>query len=105
MYTLYNTDGSVKSVNGVAQDNSSYGIDRTTGKPVGVGNDTISSASLKSSGSIQLPPPPPVALVNKVALKAIAVSPFIQDAKRRHKEWESKFAAGEHSKSNGNGNS
>lgn len=36
---------------------------------------------------------PPVAQFNRALLKAIAFSPFIQDAKARHKEWEQRFAA------------
>ncbi|MGH9104024.1 MAG: aspartyl/asparaginyl beta-hydroxylase domain-containing protein [Acidimicrobiales bacterium] len=45
------------------------------------------------------PLPPPMALLNRLVIKAIAVSPFIQDAKRRHTSWEARFeqlrAAGE----------
>ena len=33
----------------------------------------------------------PVNVVNAIVLKAIAISPFIQDAKRRHRAWEQKF--------------
>jgi hypothetical protein len=32
-------------------------------------------------------------LVNALILKAIAISPFIQDAKRRHRAWEAAFDA------------
>ena len=35
----------------------------------------------------------PLNVVNAVVLKAIAVSPFVQDAKRRHLEWERDFDA------------
>ena len=35
----------------------------------------------------------PMNLVNAIVLKAIAVSPFIQDAKRRHLAWEAEFEA------------
>jgi beta-hydroxylase len=33
----------------------------------------------------------PVSLVNWLVLQAIAVSPFIGDAKRRHHDWEKTF--------------
>jgi ornithine lipid ester-linked acyl 2-hydroxylase len=33
----------------------------------------------------------PMNVVNAVVLKAIAISPFIQDAKRRHRAWEETF--------------
>ena len=33
----------------------------------------------------------PMNVVNAVVLKAIAISPFIQDAKRRHRAWEESF--------------
>jgi len=36
----------------------------------------------------------PVNVLNAIVLKAIAVSPFIQDAKRRHLAWEQEFDAG-----------
>ncbi len=35
----------------------------------------------------------PLNVVNAIVLKAIAVSPFIQDAKRRHRAWEEGFEA------------
>ena len=35
----------------------------------------------------------PLNVLNAVVLKAIAVSPFVQDAKRRHLEWERDFDA------------
>ena len=33
----------------------------------------------------------PMNVVNAVVLKAIAISPFVQDAKRRHRAWEDSF--------------
>jgi len=36
---------------------------------------------------------PPAAQLNRALLKAIALSPFIQDAKLRHREWERRFEA------------
>jgi len=33
----------------------------------------------------------PMNVVNAIVLKAIAVSPFVQDAKRRHQAWEAEF--------------
>ena len=33
----------------------------------------------------------PMNVVNRVVLRAIAASPFVQDAKRRHRAWELKF--------------
>jgi len=36
----------------------------------------------------------PMNVVNAVVLKAIAVSPFVQDAKRRHSAWEAAFERG-----------
>jgi beta-hydroxylase len=35
----------------------------------------------------------PMNVVNAIVLKAIAISPFIQDAKRRHLAWEDEFAS------------
>ncbi len=35
---------------------------------------------------------PPAARLNRLLLKAIAFSPFIQDAKARHREWEKRYA-------------
>jgi aspartyl/asparaginyl beta-hydroxylase (cupin superfamily) len=35
----------------------------------------------------------PMNVVNAIVLKAIAYSPFVQDAKRRHLAWEERFAA------------
>jgi beta-hydroxylase len=35
----------------------------------------------------------PMNVVNAIVLKAIAVSPFIADAKRRHDAWEHQFEA------------
>ena len=37
----------------------------------------------------------PMRAINAGIIKAIGYSPFIQDAKRRHREWEERFAAGE----------
>ncbi len=36
---------------------------------------------------------PPVSLLNKAAIKAVALSPFIRDAKDKHLAWEKAFAA------------
>jgi aspartyl/asparaginyl beta-hydroxylase (cupin superfamily) len=36
---------------------------------------------------------PPASLVNSLVLQAIAFSPFIGDAKRRHNDWEKRFEA------------
>jgi beta-hydroxylase len=38
----------------------------------------------------------PMNVVNAIVLKAIALSPFVADAKRRHREWEETFAALSH---------
>jgi ornithine lipid ester-linked acyl 2-hydroxylase len=35
---------------------------------------------------------PPAALFNRALLKVIAFSPFVQDAKARHREWEKRYA-------------
>jgi ornithine lipid ester-linked acyl 2-hydroxylase len=35
----------------------------------------------------------PMNLVNAIVLRAIAISPFIADAKRRHQQWEAQFDA------------
>lgn len=35
----------------------------------------------------------PVSLLNRLVIKAIAFSPFIQDAKARHRAWEERFEA------------
>jgi beta-hydroxylase len=36
---------------------------------------------------------PPASLLNRAIIKAISVSPFVQDAKRRHLAWERRFEA------------
>ena len=35
---------------------------------------------------------PPVSWLNKAVIKAVALSPYIQDAKHRHLAWERRFA-------------
>ena len=35
----------------------------------------------------------PASLLNRAVIKAISVSPFVQDAKRRHLAWERRFEA------------
>jgi beta-hydroxylase len=44
---------------------------------------------------VERPLPVPVSFLNKAALKAIQLSPYIQDAKKRQIEWEKKFKAAE----------
>jgi aspartyl/asparaginyl beta-hydroxylase (cupin superfamily) len=36
---------------------------------------------------------PPVSALNRALIRAIALSPFVQDGKRRHVEWERRFEA------------
>jgi len=60
--------------------------------PHEVWNDTDSIRVVLFMDIIR-PLPAPVALLNNLIIKIIAASPFIQDAKKNHDEWEKRMAA------------